>query len=60
MVVGLGVVVSTVAVIFQISRMQKQQLAAAPVLGTTPVIEDLEDIAHQPSIAVLPFVNMSE
>ncbi|MGK2942230.1 MAG: hypothetical protein ACSLFJ_11210 [Immundisolibacter sp.] len=64
-VVGLGVIVSTVAVIFQINRMQKQQLAAlvptaAPAPRTAPVIEDLDDMAHKPSIAVLPFVNMSD
>jgi adenylate cyclase len=58
-------IVSTVAVIFQISRMQKQQLAAlvptaAPAPGTAPVPENLDDIAHKPSIAVLPFVNMSD
>jgi len=33
---------------------------AAPALATAPVIEDLDDIAHKPSIAVLPFVNMSD
>ncbi len=32
----------------------------APAPGTAPVIEDLDDMAHKPSIAVPPFVNMSD
>ena len=64
--VGVGVAVSTCALIFQNRGGRKELLAAALVPtaaltpGTTPVIEDLNDMAHKPSIAVLPFVNMSD
>lgn len=63
--VGVGVAVSTCALIFQNRRARKAPLAAAlsptgaPALATVPVIEDLDDIARKPSIAVLPFVNLS-
>ncbi|MGK2940299.1 MAG: tetratricopeptide repeat protein [Immundisolibacter sp.] len=66
LVVGIGVAISTCALIFQNRRGRKEQLAAAlvssaaPAPGAAPVIEDLDDIAHKPSIAVLPFVNMSD
>ncbi len=67
-VVGLGVLVSTLAVIFQISRMQKRQLAAvalnavgasapAPLSQAGDTTDPTEG---KPSIAVLPFVNMSD
>jgi len=64
--VGIGVAISTCALIFQSRKGRKEQLAAAfvpaaaPAPNTAPVIEDLDDIAHKPSIAVLPFVNMSD
>ncbi len=63
--VGVGVAVSTCALVFRSRRGRKAQLVAAfvstaaPAPGTAPVIEDLDDIAHKPSIAVLPFVNLS-
>ena len=66
LVVGVGVAVSTCALIFQSRRGRKDPLAAAlashrrAAPGTAPVIEDLDDIADKPSIAVLPFVNMSD
>ncbi|MGK2914150.1 MAG: tetratricopeptide repeat protein [Porticoccaceae bacterium] len=65
-VVGLGVLVSTVAVIFQMSRMQRPQSAIAPAFvasATAPLsvpAEDSDAIKDKPSIAVLPFVNMSD
>ncbi len=66
-VVGLGVLVSTVAVILQMSRMQRQQLAVAPVTFVAPTAaplsapaEEVDAIKDKPSIAVLPFVNMSD
>ncbi len=63
--VGVGVAISTCALVFQSRRGRKEPLAvallptAAPDPGTASAIEDLEDIAHKPSIAVLPFVNLS-
>ena len=68
MVVGVGVIVSTFAVIFQIGRTQKQQLAglaAKPAItvaahpAAASHVNDIDDMAHKPSIAVLPFVNLS-
>lgn len=58
--VGVGVAVSTCALIFQSRRGHKESLAVAPAPGKAPITEDLDEMAHKPSIAVLPFVNMSD
>ncbi len=52
MAVGLGVGVSTGALIFQSQRARK----AAPAVQAAPALDDIEG---KPSIAVLPFVNLS-